>query len=109
MEIWKVTFSYETPGERASNIAKNIYNVIAETEEDAVAKAFDSFSNTRCFSDLKLSIEGRVKSNAKKITGSKIKLPKLTLQDDQEKYNVSANILEDGTSLEYIVEENKQP
>lgn len=109
MEIWKVTFSYETPGEHSSNRAKSVYNVIAETEEDAITKAYDSFSCTQCFSDLDLSIEGRVESNATRMAGPKIRFPDLTLQEDKDRYRVSAKISTDGASLEYIVAENKKP
>jgi len=103
MKIWGVTFSYETPGERVLNIAKTVYKVVEERREDAVAKAYADFSKTQCFSDLNLSIEGRVKTTANIITSSKIKFPELTLQNDQEEYKISVRISKDGSSLEYIV------
>ena len=108
MGIWQVTFSYETPGDYASNAAKDVYNVIAKTEDEAIAKAYDDFSSIQQFSDLNLSIEGRVETKAKRMTGSRIKFPKLTLQDDQEKYTVSAKLSKGGSSLEYIILEHKK-
>lgn len=107
MNIWQITFSYETPSKYASNITKNVYNVVAATKDEAVAKAYDNFSKTPYFSDLNLSIDDRVKSAARKITSLKVKLPSLTLQEDQENYKISIKISKDRASLEYIVSKKK--
>lgn len=102
MELWKVTFPYETPGEYANNIQKSIYMVVAETAEEAATKALADFSNQPGYSDLGLSIEGRVKTTVERII-KKIAVPDLTLPEDKEKYTIFPRISEDKSSLEYIV------
>ncbi len=106
MEIWQVTFLYETPGEYASNKARTIYNVVAKSEVEAVTKARINFSDTPAYSDLGLSKPGRVESKARKITSQRIKFPRLTLSDDRERYRISARV-KNGSSLEYLVLEDK--
>ena len=99
--IWRVKFKYETPGEYERNYAQAIYIVVADSKDAAYQKAYHHFSGMPAFKDLNLSSES-IDAIIFQMTGAKIKLPPLTLPEDQQ-FKISARITPAGT-LEYIVE-----
>jgi len=105
-DIWEVIFAYETPGEKASNIDKRVYTIIADSEKGAYNKAYGCFSKTQTFLDLCLVDRG-VQTTLKKITNQKVKLPKLTLEEDLKRYQVTPELSEDGQFIVYCVSERE--
>ena len=98
--IWRVQFKFETPGECERNYEQAIYVVIADSKDAAHQKAYRHFSGMPEFKDLNLSSES-IDATVSQLTGAKIKLPQLTLPEDQQ-FNISARITPKGT-LEYII------
>ena len=105
--LWKVTFSYETPGDSASNQDRKVYVVPAQDKDEAESKSFAHFSKTPAYTGLDLSREGLVRTTATKIKKKKVTLPKLTLPEDREHFFIISRLSTDGRSLEFLVTERK--
>ncbi|MDO8511512.1 MAG: hypothetical protein Q7S55_05095 [Nanoarchaeota archaeon] len=105
--LWKVTFSYEAPGDHARNRERNVYVVPALDKDEAESKSLAHFSKTDAYTDLDLSREGLVRTTATEIKKQKITLPELTLAEDQEHFFIIPRLSTDGRSLEYLVTEKK--
>ena len=105
--LWRVTFSYQTPGEMVHDLAKQTYTLIAKDKTEAKSKAFADFSETPVYTDLNLSREGLLKTRVQQLQKQKIRLPYFTLGDDQENFLIIPRISGDRSSLEYIVAERK--
>ncbi len=105
MEIWRVTLSYKIPGDRPSSKAKDVYVVVAKNSEEARDKAYECFSNATANSWVSAD---SIDTTIRRMAGSKIKFPPLTLAEDNKKYFLSAKISEDGSFLEYIVSEKSE-
>ncbi len=105
--IWKVTFSYETPADEARYLAKQVYTLIAKNKKEAVSKAFADFKETPSYTDLNLSEDGLVKTRVQQIKKQNIRLPYLTLTEDQEHFSIIPRLSRNHSSLEYIVAERK--
>ena len=105
MELWKVILSYEAPGDRPSNRIKDTYILPAEDKEEARDKAYEHFFNAACNSWISPE---EVNTTVRKIAGSKIKFPQLTLPEDERRYQISAKVSKDGSYLEYLVSEKSE-
>ena len=105
--LWKVTFSYETPGEEAYNRSRDLYTVVARDKDEAETKAYTHFSDTRHYDDLSLHVEGRVRISVNKIKKRKLTLPELTLEEDQQQFSILPRFSIDHSSIEYLVTEIK--
>lgn len=105
--LWKVTFSYETPGERARNREREVYVVPALDRDEAENRSFAHFSKTPTYEDLGLSREDSVRTTVTKIKKQKIKLPPLSFPEDQENFCIVPRLSTDGCSLEFLVAERK--
>ena len=103
--LWKVTFSYETPGDHTSNRERNVYVVPALDKDEAESKSLAHFSETPAYHDLHLSREGLVRTTVTKMEKQEIKLPSLSLAEDQEHFFIVPRLSRDGCSLEYLVTE----
>jgi len=105
--LWKVAFSYESPGEHVGDREREIYTVIAQNKEEAESKALADFKETSAYIDLNLSRDGLVKTRVQQLKKQKIRFPYLTLGEDQEHFSIIPQLSRDHSSLEYIVTERK--
>lgn len=105
--LWKVTFSYDEPADFAPRLAKQTYTLIAKGKKEAESKAFADFKKTSIYEDLNLSRDGLVKTRAQQLKKQKIRLPYLTLGEDQEHFSIIPCLSRDHSSLEYIITERK--
>lgn len=105
--LWKVTFSYPSPEDRAGARLRKVYTVLARDKDKAETKSFAHFSETTTYTDLRLSREGMVQTTVTKIERKKIALPRLTLAGDRDDFSIVPRLSADGRSLEYLVTERK--
>ena len=105
--LWKVTFSYQSPGDGIGVRERLVYTIVAQDKDKAKSKAFAGLSETPAYTDLDLSREGLVKTRVQQIKKQKIRLPYLTLGEDQEHFSIIPRLSQDRSSLEYIVAERK--
>ena len=97
-EVWQVTYRFETPGDRPSNTAAEIYVVIARDATEAKKKADDFFVDQSPFKQ-ELLDEGAIRYHAKQYS-KPLSLPKLSASDRNE-FTLTPNIVEG--RLEFIV------
>lgn len=105
--LWKVTFSYESPCDKVGVWERLVYTIVAPDKDKAKSKAFADFSETPAYTDLDLSREGLVKTRVQQIKKQNIRLPYLTIGEDQEHFSIVPRLSQDRSSLEYIVAERK--
>lgn len=100
--LWKVTFSYEVPGERAENWERTVYTVVGADEDEAEKKSLADFSRSEVYQ----YIHADLHTTVTKIKKRKITKPELTLEEDQENFMILPRLV-DNNSLEFIVTERK--
>ena len=105
--LWKVTFSYKTPADEAPYLATQTYTLVAKDKKEAESKALADFKETPAYADLNLSREDLVKTRVQQFKKQKIRLPYLTLGEDQEHFSIIPRLSSDHSSLEYLVAERK--
>lgn len=103
LEIYRVTYSYLVPGDRANNRQKENYFVVAESSNEANTKVWAQFQKSPTYTSLELT-PADVRRKVTKMQGYAIEMPVLSLAAD-EIYQIRARISADGKNLEFIVEE----
>lgn len=102
--LYTVTYSFETPGERAKNRARQTYTVVSRTAKEAQEKAYQEFVLTPTYSDLGLHWEC-LKVSVRQTVKKKINVPTLSLTEDIEQFEIGVQVSEDEKSLEFLVRE----
>jgi len=99
--LWRVTFSYDVPGDRAVNRDRTTYIVVGKDQKEAEEKSYADF----CESIAHQYIHGAILTTVTQIEKRKIPKPKLTLSEDKNHFMLFPRIT--GDSLEFIVTERK--
>lgn len=99
-KLWNCKYSFEVPSDRPPGIHTENYIVAARDEAEAALKGHTCLSNNPAYISLKLG-PNDVKYSVKWLDGKRIKLPTLSLDEDD--FEVSAKLSKSGETLEFVV------
>ena len=100
--LWRVTFSYESPGEHAGARAREVYTVVARDGDEARSKSSATFIDTPAYASAAM-----IRTTVNRIIKRKLTLPELSLAEDRDHFAVVPRLSRDNSSIEYLVTERK--
>ncbi len=104
--IWNVSYTFPVPSDIAGETFTQKYAVIAKSSSEAQKKADKLFEKEQCYLEIKLR-KNSFKKNAPQQYFKTIPCPKLSLEEDVEKFNIDAKIKkkQNRFTIDFLVKE----